>query len=69
MKYVDKMVQRTQAFFREMLYVLELGVGLGVGDTQAVKTHRIPRIACDTINWITAELLNLERQNSVEQRH
>jgi hypothetical protein len=24
------------------------------------KTHRIPRIACDTINWTTAESINLE---------
>jgi hypothetical protein len=62
MTYAVKMVQRTQTLNPEILYVLELMVGLAVGDTEAVtgKTHRIPRIACDTINCNTAESLNIE---------
>lgn len=59
MKYVNKMVQPIQALRPETLYVLKLIVRLREG-YKAVKTHRIPRIACDTTNWITAESLNPE---------
>ena len=67
MEYANEMIRPTHTLFREMQYVLGPVVRLGMG-YRTIKTHRRPRIICDTINRITGEgeILSPECPNSVE---
>jgi glycosyltransferase A (GT-A) superfamily protein (DUF2064 family) len=64
MKYANEMIRPTHTLLREMQYVLGPVVDPGWG-CRTIKTHRTPRIVCDTINWITGDILSPERPNSV----